>query len=148
MVKASQINTTNVTSEQIGRCYKVFGPDNKAFYQVESESDPLTEYKVTWDREYGFRCTCDAGQDGFAHCKLGVCKHVVWSVAASREEREAIRAINAAIAAQAEKKAEVKPLAPMTASEKRDNHNLNGGRIYGLSLIAEMQQLAGEVFTH
>lgn len=148
MIQASKINTTAVTPDQIGKCYKVFGPDNKAFYQVESQDDPLTEYSVKWDREHGFTCTCEAGKRGFSNCKLGVCKHVVWSVAASREEKEAIRAINAAIAAQAEKKVEVKPLAPMTPAEKRADFNLNQGRMYGLSLIAEMKQIAGEIFTH
>lgn len=98
MMKASQINTTSVTSEQIGRCHKVYDEQARAwFYQVESERDLFdannerVEYAVRWSKERGFTCTCPAGQDAFSRCKAGVCKHVVWSVAAAKEERAAIR---------------------------------------------------------
>lgn len=90
----------DVTPEQIGRCYKVFGPDNKAFYQVESENDSTVEYKVTFTKQYGFQCTCPAGQEGFAHCKHGFCKHIKWAVACAQEERAALAQLATAKTAQ------------------------------------------------
>ncbi len=90
MITAAAINTTNVTSEQIGRCHKVFS-GSIPFYMVESESDSQVEYKVTWDRAHGFRCTCKSGQAGFSNCRHPYCKHVKWSVAAAREEKQAMR---------------------------------------------------------
>ncbi len=87
IVAAKNIDTSTVTLEQITHCQKVEHADGN-FYMVESESGNLVEYKVTWNRKQGFQCTCEAGQSGFAHCrKNGVCKHVVWSVAAAREDR-------------------------------------------------------------
>jgi hypothetical protein len=76
-----------VTEEQIDRCTRIYDLNNNVpFYLVRSESDDLTEYKVTWSKELGFQCTCAAGQEGFCHCyKNGVCKHVVWSVAAAAQ---------------------------------------------------------------
>ncbi len=75
------------TEEQIDRCHRIFDLNNNTvFYMVESESDPTTEYKVTYCKEYGFQCTCAAGQEGFAHCyKNGVCKHCVWACAAAAQ---------------------------------------------------------------
>jgi hypothetical protein len=95
MLKASQIDTSKVTDEQIGMCEKCFS-GKTAFYMVTSESDSLKEYKVTWSMEFGFRCTCEAGQEAFAHCFNGYCKHVKWSVAAAREERAAMKELQAA----------------------------------------------------
>lgn len=100
MKSASQIDTMNVTPEQIGRCYKVFGTDGKAFYQVESERDSQVEYQVKWTREHGFTCTCEAGQRGFAQCKDGYCKHVRWSVACAKEEREALKELESTLYVQ------------------------------------------------
>ncbi len=100
MVKPQDVDTTNVTDEQIGRCHKVFS-GSTPFYMVESEQDSLTEYKVRWSKKHGFTCTCEAGQHGFSNCKDGICKHVKWAVAASREEREAVAELQAAIAEQA-----------------------------------------------
>ena len=93
MIHPNEVVTTAVTGEEIGRCYKAFEIVNgkaTAFYMVESSDDPLVEYKVKWDKFHGFTCTCKAGEYGFAHCKDGICKHVKWSVACAREEREAI----------------------------------------------------------
>jgi hypothetical protein len=106
MIKASTINTNEVTGEQIGKCRKWTDNSRTSFYLVENsrgDLDPETfeviEYKVTHD-EKGFHCTCKAGQMGFAHCKLGVCAHVVWSVACEKELREAMKLIEAEIAAE------------------------------------------------
>lgn len=78
-----------VTEEQIDRCFRVYDLNvtpSVPFYLVRSESDNLTEYKVTWSKELGFQCTCPAGQEGFCHCYTnGVCKHVIWSVAAAAQ---------------------------------------------------------------
>jgi len=95
----ANIDFTQVTPEQIGKCHKAFElVDGKAvpFYLVENEAGTLDqdgeiiEYKVTYDTKHGFRCTCKAGQHGFANCKNSACKHVGWAVAASREESEAL----------------------------------------------------------
>jgi hypothetical protein len=106
MIKASTINTNEVTGEQIGRCHKCF-EGSTAFYMVENERgdiDPETfeviEYKVTWTREKGFACTCKAGEVAFSQCKDGICKHVRWSVACEKEVREALASIDAEIAAE------------------------------------------------
>jgi hypothetical protein len=90
----------DVTAEQIGKCHKIYGPDNRAFYAVENErSDTyegqIIEYSVKYSPERGYTCTCPAGAEGFAHVHhaSGVCKHVRWSVAAELEERAALAAI-------------------------------------------------------
>ena len=86
-------HTTSVTSEQVGRCSKVYGSDNKPFYLVLSETDDLTEYKVTYTHTHGFSCTCPSGAYGFANVKhaSGVCKHVRYAVAAAQEEKAALK---------------------------------------------------------
>lgn len=92
----STIDTTTVTSEQIGKAHKVYGPDNKPFYMVENSEGELDqeglliEYKVTYSPEYGYQCRCKAGQEGFVHCQ-NYCWHVRAAVAAAKEEREAMR---------------------------------------------------------
>ncbi|SRR6266496_260400 len=95
ILTASHISTASVTDAQIGACHKVFGPDNKPFYMVESASDSLKEYKVTWSREKGFQCQCRAAEFG----KL--CWHIRASIACAREEHTALAEIEAAIKAQA-----------------------------------------------
>lgn len=79
-----------VTPEQIGRCSKIFDANGKPFYLVLSESDNLTEYRVSWSKQFGFQCSCPAGAEGFIHCKNNCCKHVVWSVACAEEEKQAM----------------------------------------------------------
>lgn len=106
MIKASSIDTTTVTPEQIGACYKVFVA-SIPFYKVQSESDPFKQYTVSWSREHGFSCTCKSGQVAFSNTRDGYCKHVRWSVAASREERQALAELQAAICA---------PQAPVTVT--------------------------------
>ena len=100
MIKTSNIDTSSVTPEQIGRCHKCFS-GSVPFYMVESESDSSVEYKVTWDKKHGYRCTCPSGNVGFSNCKAGFCKHCRWAYAASMEERQAIAELNAAIAEKA-----------------------------------------------
>jgi hypothetical protein len=58
----------NVTEEQMNRCHRIEGSDG-VFYLVESESDPLTEYKVDSLKINGKRyytCSCPAGQQAAA----------------------------------------------------------------------------------
>lgn len=87
----SKINLNSVTSEQIGRCHLIIdGQTGERFYKVESESDATVEYEVRYSREKGFSCQCKSGQVGFSNARLGVCKHVVWSLAAAAEERQAL----------------------------------------------------------
>ena len=92
---ATTVDIAGVTAEQIGKASKVFGPDNKPFYQVENSKGDvdadgyLIQYKVTYSRSKGFQCTCKAGQYGFSHCK-SYCWHVKAAVACAREAHEAI----------------------------------------------------------
>lgn len=96
MIKPSAINIASVTPEQIGMCHKVLHRDGN-FYQVQSESDPDTEYTVRYSKERGFSCSCRAGQEGFKNCTTaasqGVCKHVRWSLACAKEERDYMAAL-------------------------------------------------------
>jgi hypothetical protein len=96
MIKASEIDTTNVTPEQIGMVWKYF-VGSLPFYKCYSESDPFKQYIISWSREHGFSCTCKAGLNGFANCKDGCCKHVKWALACERETRAAIAELEAAI---------------------------------------------------
>ena len=100
MKSCSEIDTSTVTSQQIGACYKVFVA-SIPFYKVQSESDPFKQYTISWSREHGFTCTCPSGQHGFSNCKDGVCKHCKWALACERETREALAELEAAIKAQA-----------------------------------------------
>lgn len=116
----SKVNLNGVTSEQIGRCYLVINPDGERVYKVENERGELNEqgeikeYTVSY-KNGCFFCTCDAGKEGFAHChKYGVCKHVIWSLAAAREERTAL-------AEQAHKANEqAREFAAMVAKQSKD----------------------------
>ena len=90
----------NVTPAQIGKCTKVYDCQLKQnVYLVENskgETDNegnIIEYKVTYDKEHGFRCNCEAGKRGFAHCKQGYCWHVRASVACAIEEANALASI-------------------------------------------------------
>jgi hypothetical protein len=100
MIKASQIDISTVTGEQIGMCHKVF-VGSVVWFKVQSESDPLKEYTVAHSKEYGFTCTCPSGNIGFSNCKDGVCKHVKWALACAREEKEAVAELHRLIAEQA-----------------------------------------------
>lgn len=101
---AASIDTSTITDEQIGKCHKVFGPDNIPFYQVENsdgkldDNGDLIEYKVTWGKDRGFSCTCKAGQFGT------LCWHIKAAVACAREEKAAIAELEAAIALDAQVK--------------------------------------------
>ena len=84
-----------VEDEQIAKCHRTYDASGTAWYQVENEAGNLNDdnevitYVTRFDAEKGFTCTCPAGLEGFSHChKTGVCKHVVWSLAAAREFRE------------------------------------------------------------
>lgn len=88
----TQISTANVTPEQIGKCYKVFGPDNKPFYMVESSEDSQTEYKVSSLIKGGKwypTCTCESGQHAFYGAK-NFCWHVRAAWACAQEEKAAL----------------------------------------------------------
>ncbi len=86
----------DITAEDIGRCSKIYDYQLQQFvYMVLSRTDDITEHKVTYDKEHGFRCTCPCGQTGFANVKhpSGVCWHIRASIAASIEERTALTAL-------------------------------------------------------
>ncbi len=100
MIKVSMIDTTNVTPAQIGACHKVLATSGN-FYLVESskgEIDPATgyikEYKVTYCKARGFQCQCKAAEYG------NLCWHIRASVAAAREEKEAVNELHRLIAEQ------------------------------------------------
>jgi hypothetical protein len=101
IITVEMISTEHVTPEQIGNCTKCFD-GSTPFYMVLSETQDLVEYKVRWNgKARGFSCTCPAGQNGFARCRQGVCKHCVWAVAAAREEKAAVAELHKLIAEQA-----------------------------------------------
>jgi hypothetical protein len=121
----------NVNPEDIGRAHKVF-EGSKSFYKVANSQEKvddngdIIEYSVRHDKATGFTCTCKSGQNGFSNCRLGVCSHVLISLACEREVREAIAEMEAAIAVQAAmsdpatiKAAEVAREAPVKAPRKR-----------------------------
>lgn len=106
ILRPSQISTNDITSEQIGKCYKCFDCQTKEnFYRVENEAGNFDdqgkpiEYTVRYSHSKGFTCTCKAGQNG------RLCKHVRWSLAAAKEERQAMAEI-----AQAQAQEAVKPV--------------------------------------
>src|SRR5204863_3936045 len=106
------------------------------FYQVESERDSLVEYQVKWSRERGFTCTCPAGAVGFSNCRDGVCKHVRWSLAAAKEERDHFAALETASHTPVAQAAQ-----PWTPEERRD-YNLNAQRARGADAIVAAIQMA------
>src|SRR5947209_6416976 len=74
----------HVTREQIDRCHPIFDfARDEYFYQVESESDPTTEYEVRYHATTDtYTCTCPCGSNGFASCRtFRYCKHVYWCCA-------------------------------------------------------------------
>jgi hypothetical protein len=89
-MKATTIDITAVTEEQIDRCHRVINENTHTpFYLVESERDILVEYKVEAilkDGEWYLTCTCPAGLRGIP------CKHRRWAVAASEDFKELIKA--------------------------------------------------------
>jgi hypothetical protein len=100
-MKATTIDITGVTEEQIERCHRVINENTHTpFYLVESERDSFVEYKVEAilkDGEWYLTCTCPAGLKGIP------CKHRRWAVAASEDFKELIKAeaeAQARIAAQ------------------------------------------------
>lgn len=90
-------NLGNVTPEEIGRCHLIIASDGTRFHLVQSERDLFdsngkrVEYKVSYDGERGFECTCPSGQHAFWNIKHPsmVCKHVRWAVACELEEKAA-----------------------------------------------------------
>jgi hypothetical protein len=81
-----------VTREQLDRCQRFFDEQaGRAFYLVESESQPDTEYRVEW--RDGWTCECKSGAINFANVKhpSGVCKHVRWSACREIEYRYHLR---------------------------------------------------------
>lgn len=90
--------STDVTSEQIGKCAKIYDENAHVwFYQVENsrgetnEDNEIIVYKVQWSKDKGYQCSCPSGQFGFANVKhpSGVCQHIRWTAAATREEHAA-----------------------------------------------------------
>ena len=148
-----------VSSEQIGRCSKIIDNVNGNFYKVLSESDDLTEYTVRFSKKHGFTCTCQAGQEGFAHCSRGFCKHVLWSVACEQEIRQAVAALELeALAEQIAAAAKPEPIyaklpnpdhqdeqVQWTAAQRRESNRLNRSRERGRLAILESVAMARNI---
>ncbi|EFH79615.1 hypothetical protein Krac_0093 [Ktedonobacter racemifer DSM 44963] len=81
-----------LTEAQLDKCHRTIDEaTGQVFYQVESSEYEQNEqmYKVTYDEETGFHCTCKSGQWGFANVKhwSGVDWHVRASVKRELEFR-------------------------------------------------------------
>jgi hypothetical protein len=105
LITATMLDLNRVAPEMIGRAHKCFDGQGKPYYMVESsefDGDEMrVEYSVTWDREKGFACTCQSGQEAFRSCGAKkVCDHVLISLAAAKEEKEALKALNEKIVKQ------------------------------------------------
>lgn len=97
IIRTEDIDTSDVTGEQIGQCHKCFSKEDGEYYMVANSrglrdrNGQIVEYKVTYDIHEGFACTCKSGNFNFANCRhFGVCQHVRWSVACEREIRQAM----------------------------------------------------------
>lgn len=89
----------DVTPEQVGKCTKVYDFQlRQNMYLVENSrgitdnEGNIIEYKVTYDKKHGFRCSCLCGQYGFYNCK-NYCWHVRASVSCAIEETKALAEI-------------------------------------------------------
>lgn len=147
MINPSQVNFSNVTTDQIARAYKVLHADGN-YYMVESEQDPTTEYVVKYTSKKGFTCTCKAGQNGFAHCKSGYCKHITWAMAAANEERKYMAAL---ADNQAKELEELERKAKEEQAKKdkeaiRVSNRLYASRESGRLAILEAIRMSNEVF--
>jgi hypothetical protein len=123
-----------VTVEQLSRCHRILDEQTgTVFYQVESESDPDTEYRVEW--RDGWKCTCKSGQVDFINVRhpSGVCKHVRWSICREIEYRHELRA-----RAQAQQ-----PALPFDEGEA-----LYQSRERGRLAILDAQRMARECMPH
>lgn len=80
--------TTQISQDQIDACIRLIDPrTNRAYYQVQSESQEDTRYEVRWNLAHKcLTCTCKGGQAGFS------CKHMKWSLKAEQEYKELKRA--------------------------------------------------------
>lgn len=122
VLTASKISTASITDEQIGACHLVLHSAGN-FYKVANsagkvdDNGDLIEYTVRFNGiEKGFSCTCKA---------IGLCWHIKASIAAAKEEREAVAELNKQIAVQAAmsdpatiKAAEVAAEAPVKVARK------------------------------
>lgn len=80
-----------VTAEQVARCERTSDETTgEVFYRVRSESTSAV-YDVRFTKGFGFSCTCPAGEEGFAKCSHGTCKHVRWAFVAGQQHKKAER---------------------------------------------------------
>jgi hypothetical protein len=151
------IDTSKVTPEQIGKAYKVFGPDNKPFYMVENskgeydEDGNLIEYTVKAVKvngKWNLTCNCKAGQNG------RLCWHVRAAMACANEEKAAMAeqvALNAEAAkqvnpvvevAKVEQATIVKP-APIKKPRRMDDaEKLHRSRMRGIADILAAEEMS------
>src|SRR5690242_18212984 len=99
-----------VLREQLDRCHRFFDEEvGRAFYMVESESEPDVEHRVEWLD--GWTCTCKSGQIQFRNVQhpSGVCKHVRWAACREIEYRYELR-----VRQEAEARQQALPIEPET----------------------------------
>jgi hypothetical protein len=93
-IHEKDVNTL-ASSEAIGRVHPIF-VGSQTIWHVENsrglrdEDGYIREYTVTYDKETGFHCRCEAGQLDFTNCRKGYCQHVEAVVGLIREERQAL----------------------------------------------------------
>ena len=146
----TNINTSNVTPEQIGACTKVFDGAGIPFYKVVNskaecdEQGHLIEYSVKAifkGGQWHLTCDCKAGQDG------RLCWHKRAAMAAAAEERHAM-AEQAALNEAAKK---VEPVAADPRKTRKsfdEGEALNRSRMRGIADILEARQMARESMPH
>lgn len=146
MITPTQVKITDVTTDQIARCYKVLSPEGN-YYMVESEADSQVEYTVKYTSGKGFSCTCKAGQNGFSNCKSGYCKHVAWAMAAANEERVYMQALADSQAKELEElERKAKEQAKKDKEAIRVSNRLYASRESGRLAILEAIRMSNEVF--
>ena len=103
MVTFTQVknNLSDVTQEQMNKCFKVWNFNTgEDYYQVES-SDGTETHEVHWSSDHGYTCTCRSGKVGFSNVTVhpsGVCWHVRASVARHLEEEAYTQAMQEKLA--------------------------------------------------
>lgn len=85
-------NFFNVSEEQISAVTRHVDSDESIWYEVQSQSDPDTRYKVGWNKQYNrLQCMPLTGRTCPASTQGVVCWHLRASAAVESIEQDAAR---------------------------------------------------------